>query len=177
MTDHVENDAGLTEAERLFDLYLATLQRFDPGPGFSERVMVQLAGHPGVTLVGGEARRARVVVPAGLRRPAVGWGLAGSAALTSTALTVWTGLNFEAIGAKVTFVTTVALAAWPTLVEQVTRWSAGFGQDMAGLILQVGPSNLAWGWAGAALAIPASLIGLMLAFRPATQARTANHAR
>ncbi|HWP36781.1 MAG TPA: hypothetical protein VNL18_04425 [Gemmatimonadales bacterium] len=177
MTDHSGNDAELTEAERLFDLYLATLPRFEPGPGFSERVMAQLVGHPDVALVERETRRAAQIVPAVLRRPGVGWGLAGSAALTSAALTAWTIPNLEAIGARLTSAMTVALAGWPTLVEQLTRWSAGFGQEAAGLIMQGGPSNLAGALAGAALAIPVSVVGLMLAFRPATQARKANHGR
>ncbi|MBI3983609.1 MAG: hypothetical protein HY337_11915 [Gemmatimonadetes bacterium] len=175
MTEQPANDFQPTEADQLLDLYLATLPRFDPRPGFADRVMARVAATgPGSALTD---VRPRPAVPTLLRKPALAWGLTGSAAGSSAVLTAWTAANLDAVWATVTAVTlSIGLAAWHALLALGATWSAWAGSAAAVFLAAVGLQSLTSLAAGVVIAMPVSAIGLLLAFRPATQSRKAIHA-
>lgn len=174
MTEHPEYESEPTEADRLLDLYLATLPRFEPKAGFADRVMARVAvERPGAVTVPSR----RHALPALFRKPAFGWSVAGSTALSSTALTVWVAANLEAISTTVTAVTLDAgTTAWQALLGLVAMWSAWTGATAAAVLTALGPGPVISATAAAVLAMPLSILGLWLAFRPAQLSRTRIHA-
>ena len=174
MTDHPEYNSEPTEADRLLDLYLATLQRFEPARGLADRVMARVVvTKPGAVTV--PVRRA--AVPILLKRPVFGWSLAGSAALSSTALTLWVATNLPAIGATVIAVTQGAgTATWQALLGLVAVWSAWAGISAAAVLTSIGPGPVIGTATTAVFAMPLSTLGLWLAFRSAPHSRTRIHA-
>lgn len=174
MKEHIESDdIPQSEADRLLDLYLATLPRFEPGAAFADRVMARIA-RPRAVAAAAPARAPRV--PALIRKPAVGWSLAGSAAFSSAALTALTVANLETMWAMVTAVTLDAgVTSWHALLGLVAVWSAWVGESVAAFVASVGPGPVIGFGAATVIAMPLSVFGLLLALRPAPS-RTRTHA-
>lgn len=155
------------ETDRTLDLYLASLSRFEPGPGFANRVMARVALPPALAVRPWPVRRAGRTLAA----------LSGAAALSSTALTAWVASNLEALAAAVTSVATVrTLAAWQAVVAAVPEMTAWAGERLAAIALTAGPVTVGGVVAGALLSVPIGMFGLYLAARPPLHPRMVTHA-
>ncbi|HXV86790.1 MAG TPA: hypothetical protein VD793_08835, partial [Gemmatimonadales bacterium] len=164
MTEPNETGFEPTEADRLLDLYLATLPRFEPGAEFAERVMARLAvTHSGLVA----KRQPQAVALAALSRPAVRWSLAGTSAFTGAAFTGLALATLASPGQMVTAVTTGAVGGWQALLALIAAWSVWTGQSLARVLVTLGPEFMMSLTAGAVLAMPVGVIGLWLAVRPA----------
>lgn len=174
MKQHLEpDDIPQSEADRLLDLHLATLPRFDPSAGFADRIMARVS-RPQAGSV--PVRRSAARVPALLRPPAVGWAVAGSAAFSSSLLTAWAAANLEAMWASVTAVTLGAgVSSWHALLGLLAVWSTWAGTTAAAFLAAVGPAPVYGVAIATVIAMPVSVLGLLLALRPALT-RTRLHA-
>jgi hypothetical protein len=155
-------------------VYLATLPRFEPSLGFADRVMARVAiEKPGAVTI--PARRA--AVPAVFKRPVFGWSVAASSAFSTTALTVWIAANLDAISATVTAVTMDAGAtAWQALLGLLATWLVSVTTAAGSVIAVIGQGTITGLGIAAVLAMPLSILGLLLAFRPALHSRMRLHA-
>lgn len=155
------------ETDRTLDLYLASLSRFEPSPGFADRVMARVAERPALAVRTWPVRRAGRTLAA----------LSGAAALSSTALTAWVATNFEALAATATAVATAwGLAARQAIVAVVPGMAAWAGERLAAIALTAGPVTVGAVVAGALLSVPLGMFGLYLAARPPSHPRMVTHA-
>lgn len=152
------------ETDRTLDLYLASLPRFHPSPGFTDRVM------------------ARVVMQAPASAPVRRWpvrraarilaALSGAAAVSSTALTAGLVANFEALAATATSVVAAwGLTVWNAALAAIPEVGVWAGDRLAAIVLGAGPVTAAGVVAGAVVSIPIGLFGLYLAARPPLHSR------
>jgi hypothetical protein len=154
-------NSEMPDQDQILDRHLAALGSFAPRPGFEDRVMARVR-------IRAPAVAAVRAVPARRRRwQALVGPFAGVAAASSTALTVWTAMNFGAIAAW-TSASVMAVTVWIWHVG--LPWLAGASAPLgsaavAGLF---GRGLVPWVWIAAIanLAVPVSLIGLVMAARP-----------
>lgn len=163
------------EQDRLLDLHLAALPRFDPSPGFADRVMARVRlPRP---LVAAEPWYARPLV-LGIRVQRLAAALAAMAASASTILTAWLAANSDLV---VRATGRYAIGLVSLAQQELGRWS---GQG-AQAVLRVGAEFFgAANWPalaalalGALAAVPLSLLGLYLASRPPADRRLSHATR
>ena len=157
MTDHRNNHPLDPMEDQVLDRYLASLGRLSPGTGFDDRVMARV--------------RFQAPVPAArvIRRtrwPVLAYSLSGAAALSSTALTAWAGLNVEAAMAWTgAALTAAAVPAWQAVLTWITTTLPSVGSALVTAALTGGLSPLIWSSAILTAAVPVSLIGFWLVAR------------
>ncbi|GBD32362.1 MAG: hypothetical protein KatS3mg081_1899 [Gemmatimonadales bacterium] len=159
------------EQDRLLDLRLAALPRFDPSPGFADRVMARIRiPHPAPARVPWYYRPR--AVPAGIQRLAA--ALAVMAATSSSLLTLWIASNFQSLAESArSYATALAASALDELLRQFARWSSFLGEAAAAVASSTGWPAAAAILAGCVAAIPLSMLGLYLLSRsPASAGRT-----
>lgn len=154
------------EPDRMLDLYLASLSRFDPNPAFAEQVMARVAVRPAMAVQRWPRRRSRALA-----------ALSGAAAVSSTALTAWVVANFEALAATTTSVAAAwGLAVWQAIVGWLPEVTAAAGSRLAAIVLTAGPAPVASAVGLAVVSLPVSMLGLYLAARPPLHSRMVTHA-
>lgn len=158
MMDNRSNHPLDPMEDQVLDRYLASVGRFSPGPGFSDRVMAQVrvpapvpARQPSFAA---QAVRSR-------RWPVLAYSASGVAAASSTALTAWVAANFEGLTAwaSASFMA-VAVPAWQAALAWFTTTVPSVGSALAAGALTAGLSPLIWSLTMMSLAVPVSLIGL-----------------
>jgi len=163
MTDHRNNHPLDPMEDQVLDRYLASLGRLSPGTGFDDRVMarVRIRAH-----VPAQAPSIAQRLVRSRRWPVLAYSLSGTAALSSTALTAWVAVNFQAITtwASASLVA-VAVPAWQAVLAWITATGPSVGSALLAGALTTGPSPLIWSLALMTLAVPVSLIGFVLVAR------------
>lgn len=163
------------EQDRLLDLRLAALPRFDPSPGFADRVMARVRiRRPAAAVLPWYARPWNI--PAGIQRLAA--ALAVMAATSSAALTLWAASNLHTITETARrYATTAASSAAEESLRWFAQWASSLAESAAALASSTGwPATAAILTAGLAT-IPLSMLGLYLASRPPQYPRRASYAR
>lgn len=161
MIDESHNHPQMPDQDQALDQLLASLARFGPSPGFEDRVMarVRRGARPAVAVPAHPVRRRRW--------PAVLAPLAGVAAASSTALTAWAVVHFGAITAwTVTSLLALAVPMWHAVLAWLATAGASAGSTLLAAALTAGPGSWIWVIAMLNLAVPVSLIGLVLVARP-----------
>lgn len=160
------------EAERLLDLYLASLPRFDPNPAFADQVMARVVVHPVMAL----EPWLRPSISLGRRGARTLAALSGAAAVTSTALTAWLVANSAGLAGTATSVAAAwGLATWQAIVAWLPAMTAGAGSRLVAIVTTAGPVPVAGVVACAVLSVPISMLGLYLAARPPLHPRMVTH--
>lgn len=160
------------DADRLLDLHLAALPRFEPTPGFADRVMARVTIRRPVAAV--QPWYAR---PLSGRAGALAAGLSGAAALTSTALTAWLVPNVGGLAAGAgSLAVGTSLAAWQAFLAWLPQASASAGAALVAIVTTAGPVPVVALAAALTLSIPFSMLGLYLATRPPVRSRMVPHA-
>ncbi len=156
MTDHRNTPPLEPDLDPVLDRYLASLGRYGPRPGFADRVMarVRVTPAPAVPLPGARLARRR-------RWPVLVGALSGTAAASSTALTVWAAGHFETLSAwlAATF-TAVGLPAWHRLLDWLAAQSAAVGAAVLSDVLAGRIPAMAIWLLAASLATPVSAVAL-----------------
>jgi hypothetical protein len=160
MTVDYSNPQELPDQDQILDRRLAALGSFAPSAGFADRVMARVRIPAPLAAASARPVRRR-------RWPALVGPLAGVSAASSTALTVWTASHFGAIAAwSVTSVTAVTVSIWHTALSWLAGSSASLGSAVLTEVFRLGGTPLIWTAAIANLAVPVSLIGLVMTARP-----------
>lgn len=170
MTDHRTTPPLEPDLDPVLDRYLASLGRYAPRPGFADRVMarVRVTPAPAVPLPGARLARRR-------RWPLVAGALTGTAAASSTALTVWAAAHLETAGAWLAAaLTTFGLPAWHGLLDWLAAQSAALGAAVLSDVLAGRIPAVAIWLLAASLATPVSAVALWQIAR--TPVRMRNYA-
>lgn len=162
------------EADRLLDLQLAALPRFEPGREFADRVMARVAvRRPEAALAPWYVRPIRLAP----KLQALAAGMAGMAAATSTALTAWLAINFETLTqAAGAYAVSYGVTLWQGALALIPQASSALGVALGSIVTTVGPAPLAIALAALTIPIPFGMLGLYLAARPPLRSRIAPHA-
>jgi hypothetical protein len=168
MTEHDTNLPLEPDPDPMLDRHLASLGRYAPAPGFADRVMARVRVAPA------PLAPAPAIRPARRRRwPVLAGALSGTAAVSSTALTMWAVWHSQVvISWPVAMLTAFGLPAWHWLLDWLTAHSAALGAAvlrdiLAGRI----PSLAAWVLA-ASLATPLCAVALWQIARTPARMRT-----
>lgn len=163
------------EQDRLLDLKLAALPRFDPSPGFADRVMALVRiHHPAPARIPWYTRPG--TMPAGIQRLAA--AVAIMAATSSSVLTFWAISNFQSLAESTgRYATTFAVVLREEFLRLATHWLSFLAGTGAAIIASIG-----WPAAGAIVtgslaAIPLGMLGLYLVSRHPAHTGRPNHAR
>jgi hypothetical protein len=159
MTEDRHNHPPKPDQDQALDQLLVSLAHFSPGQGFEDRVMarVRIGAVPAVAPVPAARRR---------RWPALVAPLAGVAAASSTGLTAWAAVHFGAITAwTVTSLATLAVPMWHAALAWLATASASTGSALLGAAFSAGLGSWIWVAAVLNLAVPVSLVGLILVAR------------
>jgi hypothetical protein len=162
MTEERHTHSPPPDPDQALDQLLASLTPFAPRPGFEDRVMarVRVPALPAVAPVPAPAARRR-------RWPMLVAPLAGVAAASSTALTAWTALHFGAITAwAVTSLLALGVPMWHTALAWLATLSVSAGSGVLAAAFTAGVGSWVWLAALLNLAVPVSLVGLVLVARP-----------
>ena len=148
------------DPDQALDQLLASLARFAPGQGFEDRVMarVRIGAVPAVAPAPAARRR---------RWPVLVGPLAGVAATSSTVLTVWAAAHFGALTAwTATSLAALGVPMWHAVLAGLA--SAGATAGSAILAAALSTSVGSWVWLAGVLnlAVPVSLVGLVMVVRP-----------
>jgi len=146
------------DPDQALDQLLASLAHFAPGQGFENRVMARV-----------RVGAVPAVVPAARRRrwPVLVGPLAGVAAASSTALTAWLALHMGAISAwTVTSLAALAVPMWHTALAWLATLGATTGSGLLAAAFTAGLGSWIWAAAVLNLAVPVSLVGLLMVARP-----------
>ena len=149
------------DRDQELDRLLASLAHFAPGPGFEDRVMARVH-------VGARPQAAALARPLRRRRwPAVIAPLAGLAAVSSTALTTRAALHLGAIAAwTVTSLATLVVPMWHAALAWLTVTGASVGSALLAAVFSAGVGSWILAAALLNLAVPVSLVGLVMVARP-----------
>jgi hypothetical protein len=161
MIDESHNHPQTPDQDQVLDQLLTSLAHFAPSPGFDDRVMARIR-------VGAAPAPAALARRTPRRRwPAVVAPLAGVAAASSTALTAWAVVHFGAIVAwTATSVATLAVPMWHAALAWLATAGASASSALLAGALTVGVGSWIWVFAVLNLAVPVSLIGLVMVARP-----------
>jgi hypothetical protein len=161
MIDERHDHPQMPDQDQRLDQLLASLAHFAPSPGFDNRVMarVRVGAVPAAAAVARQPRRRRW--------PAVVAPLAGVAAVSSTALTAWAVVHFGAIAAWTTMsLAALAVPMWHAALAWLATAGASASSALLAAALTVGLGSWIWVAAVLNLAVPVSLIGLVMVARP-----------
>ena len=150
------------DPDQALDRLLTSLAPFAPSPGFTDRGMARARVHavPAVTPGAAPAVRRR-------RWPAVMTPLAGLAAASSTALTAWAAVHFGAVTAwTVTSLAALAVPMWHAALAWLATTGASAGSALLAGLFSAGVGSWIWAAALLNLAVPVSLVGLVMVARP-----------
>ncbi len=163
------------EQDRLLDLRLAALPRFDPSPGFADRVMARVRIYrPAPARIPWYGRP--WTLPAGIQRLAA--AVAIMAATSSSALTFWAVSNFKSLAESTgRYATTLAAALLEGSLGLATQWLSFLAATGASIVASIGWPAAATILTGSIAAIPLGMLGLYLASRHPVDAGRPNHAR
>jgi hypothetical protein len=161
MSDERHNHPQMPDQDQALDQLLASLAHFGPAPGFEDRVMarVQLGARLAPAVPARSARRRRWPVLVG--------PLAGVAAASSTALTAWAAVHFGAIAAwTAESLTALAVPMWHAALAWLGTAGASAGSVLLATALTASAQSWIWAAALLNLAVPVSLVGLVMVARP-----------
>jgi hypothetical protein len=159
MIDDSHNHPQTPDQDQVLDQLLVSLAHFAPSPGFDDRVMarVRVGTVPAAAARQAPRRRWPVVVAP----------LAGVAAASSTALTAWAAVHFGAMVAwTATSLAALGVPMWHAALAWLATAGASASSALLAAALTVGLGSWIWVVAVLNLAVPVSLVGLVMAARP-----------
>jgi hypothetical protein len=163
------------EQDRLLDLRLATLPRFDPSPGFADRVMARVwISRPALATVPWHARA--WTFSARIKRFAAALGVV--AATSSSLLTLWAAFNFQLLAQTASrYASAFAAASLDQPLRRLVQWFSWLTETGTAVATGAGWPAAAAIVAGGLAAIPLSILGLYLLSRSPQPAGRVSHAR